>query len=376
VPEPQWATFVGLTAVILTLLLALARLSQSMVREDHTPPGRLAKLEDATPSDSPADESPASPDATEPDDPTATTGTTPLELSDPASALDARDLTLPEREPRDLGQSPQESGQSRPQPDDATAQTGSRGVERQGDVTESPGALTAEELAEDPFADEPARPRGPAERQIAAEPETTITLSTGALLANVALTQGVFGVLLLGAVFYTQIPLSAFGVTADPLSTGLPALAVGIGLGVALYVANEVGGAVADTMGVEYDERLRSMLAPESAGGWALLFLGVLPVIAGVEELIFRAAVIGATTAGFGTSPWALAVISSLAFALGHGAQGRVGIVVTGGLGFVLAAAFIVTGSFLVVFVAHYMVNALEFLVHELLDVEWTGESE
>jgi hypothetical protein len=47
-------------------------------------------------------------------------------------------------------------------------------------------------------------------------------------------------------------------------------------------------------------------------------------------------------------------------------------IVVTGGLGFVLAGAFIITGSFLVVFVAHYLVNALEFLVHELLGIEWT----
>jgi membrane protease YdiL (CAAX protease family) len=85
--------------------------------------------------------------------------------------------------------------------------------------------------------------------------------------------------------------------------------------------------------------------------------------------------VIGATTAGFGTSVWALAVVSSLAFALGHGAQGRAGILVTGSLGFVLAAAFILTESFLVVFVAHYLVNALEFVVHELLGIEWVGDA-
>jgi hypothetical protein len=40
----------------------------------------------------------------------------------------------------------------------------------------------------------------------------------------------------------------------------------------------------------------------------------------------------------------------------------------------VLAAAFILTGSFVVVFVAHYLVNALEFLVHELLGIEWVGD--
>lgn len=48
------------------------------------------------------------------------------------------------------------------------------------------------------------------------------------------------------------------------------------------------------------------------------------------------------------------------------GAQGRLGIIVTGLLGFVLAAAFVLTESLLVVVVAHYLVNALEFAGHEL----------
>jgi membrane protease YdiL (CAAX protease family) len=60
-----------------------------------------------------------------------------------------------------------------------------------------------------------------------------------------------------------------------------------------------------------------------------------------------------------------LAACSSVAFAFGHGAQGRAGIVVTGALGFVLAAAFVVTGSLVTVVVAHYLVNALEFVVNE-----------
>jgi membrane protease YdiL (CAAX protease family) len=47
---------------------------------------------------------------------------------------------------------------------------------------------------------------------------------------------------------------------------------------------------------------------------------------------------------------------------------------VTGALGFVLAAAFVVTGSLLSVIVAHYLVNALEFVVHEGLGVEWSGD--
>ena len=68
---------------------------------------------------------------------------------------------------------------------------------------------------------------------------------------------------------------------------------------------------------------------------------------------------------GFGVSPWALAVLSSVAFALGHGAQGAAGVAVTGLLGFALAALFVLSGSLLAVVVAHYLVNALEFLVHE-----------
>lgn len=278
---PQWGLFVGLTGVVLTLLLLLARASQTLVSSDDR---------DAT----------ALPAGGTADD------THRLEHPDPTAAVGAEDLQAPP-----------------PTPAHETV-TGDRG-----------------------------------------------TLSTGALLANVALTQGLFGGLLLAAAWYTGIPLHAFGVTAAPLSTGLPALGVGVVLGVTLYAANEIGAASADAMGVEYDERLRSMLSPDTTRGWMTLLLVVLPIVAGVEEFIFRAAVVGATTAGFTVSPWAMAVVSSLAFALGHGAQGRVGIVVTGSLGFVLAGAFVLTGSFLVVFVAHYLVNALEFVVHELLGIEW-----
>jgi membrane protease YdiL (CAAX protease family) len=317
---PDWTAFVGITAIVLTLLLALARASQALVRDDTELPGRLSTIETAR-SDRDGDRD-------------------SLTLDDPEAAL-GTDMEPPVRE------------------------TG-HGVPID---PESPGALTADELANDPF-------EGGGRATVAnadADGTAEADLSAGQLLANVALTQGLFGAILLAAAWYTRIPASAFGVTDAPLSTGLPALGVGVALGVVLYVANEVGAASADAMGVEYDERLRHMLAPDSTRGWLVLLLVVLPIVAGVEELIFRAAVIGATSAGFGTSPWALAVVSSVAFALGHGAQGRLGVLVTGGLGLVLAGAFVLTGSFLVVFVAHYLVNALEFVVHELLGIEWAG---
>lgn len=197
-------------------------------------------------------------------------------------------------------------------------------------------------------------------------------MSSGMVLANVALSQGLFAALLIGAAVFTGIPADALGIEFSwgYLETGL---LVGAAVGVVLYVANEVGAAAATWFGFDHDEQLRELLAPESATGWLVLLGGVLPIIAVFEELLFRAAMIGALEAGFGVSPWLLAVVSSIAFGVGHGMQGSVGILVTGGLGFVLAAVFILTGSFLVVVVAHYLINAFEFVVHEGVGFEWAS---
>jgi membrane protease YdiL (CAAX protease family) len=188
-------------------------------------------------------------------------------------------------------------------------------------------------------------------------------VSTGALLANVAITQGLFGAVLIGGAIAFAIPAWAFGLDDEALTS--EALGWGVGLGVALWGASEFGSRVIDAASIEYDEGLRELLAPEGTGGWIVLLGVILPVIAGVEELVFRGAAIGVVAAGVGISPWTMAVVSSFAFAMGHGAQGRAGIVVTGILGFVLATGYILTGSLLTVIVAHYLVNALEFLVHE-----------
>lgn len=200
-----------------------------------------------------------------------------------------------------------------------------------------------------------------------------LEFTTGALLANVAVSQGLFGAAIVGAAWLAEIPLAAFGVDpGDPASVGLPAVGVGLAVGVVLYVANELSAEVADAAGIDYSEGLREALAPDALRGWVVLLGAILPVIAGFEELLFRAALIGAFSTGFGVSPWLLAVLSTLAFAVGHGAQGPGGVAVTGLLGFALAAAFVLTGSLLVVIVAHYVVNALEFVVHEGLGIEWT----
>ncbi|PSQ56152.1 MAG: CPBP family intramembrane metalloprotease [Halobacteriales archaeon SW_9_67_25] len=266
--DPQWVPFVGLTAVVLVLLLALARASQGTVRGDRTVPA---------------------------------------------------------------------------------GDVGREMVRRH--------ALAEGELAHDPA------------RECRAD-RATPQLTTGALLVNVAVTQGLFGGVLLAGAYFYAIPPGALGVTADPWNAGVPALLVGVAFGLALWGANEASASLADAVGTPYDEGLREALAPEGGRGWLVLLGGVLPVVAVVEEFIFRAAVVGVPAAGFGVSPWALAVVSASAFAVGHGAQGRIGMAVTGGLGLVLAAGYVLTGSLLVVVVAHYLVNALEFLVHEGFGVE------
>ncbi len=294
----RWAAFLGLTGVVLTLFLGLARLSQGAVRDTPSETGLPE-------GDSANDESPGD---------SHNADVTP----DPAP----------------------EAG-----PDRATA------AETGADDSHPSASQQGDDVA-NPWNDPPS------------VAEETPSLSTGALLANVAVTQGLFGGVLAVGGFYFMIPLSAFGVGGETLAL----LAVGVVLGVVLWVGNELAGALADAAGVTADESLRELLSPGSPLGWAVLFGLVLPTVALVEEFIFRAAVIGVPAAGFGVPVWALVPVSAGVFALGHGAQGRAGVAVTGGLGLVLAGAYALTGSLLVVVVAHYLVNAIEFLVHGLLD--------
>lgn len=185
-------------------------------------------------------------------------------------------------------------------------------------------------------------------------------MTTGELLANVAVTQGGFGVLVAAAVWLARIPLDALGVASPSAST----VGVGLAAGVALYAVNEVLARTLDAAGLGYDEAMRDALSPDSLAGWVALLFVALPLVAGFEELLFRGALVGALSAGFGVSPWALAAASSVAFGTAHSAQGGVGVLLATLLGFALAAVFVLTGSLLAAILAHYVVNVLEFAVH------------
>jgi membrane protease YdiL (CAAX protease family) len=274
------------------------------------------------------------------------------------------------------------SSESASEPSPGSAPVEAPGDERTPDPNvEGDGHDTDPGLGGDASTETPARqtdgetrnpfPPGTPSHETVRADERDVEFSTGALLVNVAFSQGLLGALLVGAAWYTQIPAAALGVTTAPESTGWPALAVGVGLGLALYVANEVAAVTFRRLGVDTNDDLRELLAPESVTGWVVLLGTVLPVIAVFEELLFRAALIGAISTGFAVSPWTMAVVSTVAFAIGHGMQGPGGVAVTGTLGFVLAATFVLTGSLFTVVVAHYLVNALEFVVHEGFGVDW-----
>ncbi|WP_254528898.1 CPBP family intramembrane glutamic endopeptidase [Natrinema gelatinilyticum] len=356
---PQWAAFLGIAGVVLVLLLVLTHLTQTAFTDG-----------DREQSDSGWSRADASVGGDRPDVSTDTghaDGTTDANRADIA-------VELPSRTDESGRESRGETNPTDSSADDTDGRT--RGVDES--PTPPPASSTAASVDEtgagssphsgwnrgpDPIAsDEDRRPSG--------HRGDPTSMTTGMVLLNVALSQGLFALVLLGAAIYTAIPSSALGLelSVSYLETGLLA---GAAAGVAFYVANELGAAAATWVGFDHDEGLRELLAPDSVGGWVLLLVCVLPIIAVFEEFLFRAALIGVPAAGFGVSPWLLAVVSSIAFAMGHGMQGSVGIVVTGLLGFALATVFIVTGSLLVVVVAHYLVNALEFVVHEALGIEW-----
>lgn len=194
-------------------------------------------------------------------------------------------------------------------------------------------------------------------------------IGTAELYLNVVLSQGLFGAVIIGTIWWLDVPIQPLGVGTGDLEP-IALVVLGVVFGAVLYLLNEASVSLLDLLGIDYSEELRALLAPSSIAGWLVLLLVVLPVIAAFEELLFRAVLIGAATAATGWSPWLFALVSSLIFAVGHGVQGTGGILVTGVLGFFLAVAFILTESLLVVIVAHYIINASEFILNEGIGID------
>jgi membrane protease YdiL (CAAX protease family) len=336
---PQWGPFLVVVSALTVLLLVLARQSQQLISQQAHHGGEQTSSERAGDSERRA--------GGQTDIPAGSSTDTPEEVAGDTSA------DTPEVVVGDTA-----NGTLVGTADDGTGRSGSAGARDGGAVDGAESGVTPDSTR---MSESGAR---------AGDSGAEVELTSRAMLANVASTQALFAGVVVAAAWYFSIPVAAFGVTAGSPAAGLRAVALGVGFGSVLWLANELATTVADAAGAAYDESVRGLLAPESTGGWVGLLLVVLPLVALAEELLFRAALVGVPAAGFDVSPWLLAVVASLAFALGHGAQGQVGVVVTGLLGLVLAAGYILTGSLLVVVVAHYVINALEFLLHEFLGVE------
>lgn len=193
-------------------------------------------------------------------------------------------------------------------------------------------------------------------------PESVIGVSRNSLYLNAAASQGLLLATTAGLLFLTGVDA---GDLYFPGTLEVPiAVAVGITIGGLLALFNLGMQAVFDRLGIAYDDSLQELLTPTSIREWVVLLVVVLPIVAGFEELLFRGVLIGGISAGYGVSPWLLAIPSSIVFAAGHGLQGRGGLLAAGLLGLALSIPFIITESIVVVVVAHYVINVIEFARH------------
>lgn len=135
-------------------------------------------------------------------------------------------------------------------------------------------------------------------------------------------------------------------------TTGM--LAVGItALGLIFWLAGEI-------FGLDESDLLQELI-PRNAQEKGLFVL--LSIAAGVgEELVYRGWLIS-VLAPFFDGPWIAAIVSSMAFSLLHSYQGAIGILRSGLMGFLFAAAFIVHGSLWPLIAVHVGVDLISGLI-------------
>jgi membrane protease YdiL (CAAX protease family) len=133
---------------------------------------------------------------------------------------------------------------------------------------------------------------------------------------------------------------------------------VGLAAGIALLgVTFSMGGEV---LGLEESDLLTELI-PRT--GREKRSFALLSLAAGVfEEVVYRGYLI-AVLAPIFSGPWSAALASSLAFSLLHAYQGPVGIVRSGLMGFLFAAAFILYGSLWPLIAVHVAVDLFSGLI-------------
>ena len=113
-----------------------------------------------------------------------------------------------------------------------------------------------------------------------------------------------------------------------------------------------------------YSDALLRHILPQTRGEWPGVALA-LSVAVLLEELLFRSLLLGgmlavlapAAPSGVSLLALALALGGALVFGLMHTPQGWLGAAMAGGVGFALSLLFLVTGTLLIPFAAHYTFN-------------------
>jgi membrane protease YdiL (CAAX protease family) len=135
-------------------------------------------------------------------------------------------------------------------------------------------------------------------------------------------------------------------------TTGLLAVAI-MALGLAFWLGGEL-------LGLEESDLMEELI-PRNSREKGLFVL--LSLAAGVgEEVVYRGWLIAVLAPVF-DGPWVAALVSSMAFSLLHAYQGPIGILRSGLMGFLFAAAFIVYGSLWPLIVVHVAVDLFSGLV-------------
>jgi membrane protease YdiL (CAAX protease family) len=184
-------------------------------------------------------------------------------------------------------------------------------------------------------------------------PDTNLLLSTPENVARFVLIG-----LCIGLGLASDLDLTRLGWTlADPLGS----LFKGAILGVAVQLPlSWLTRAVVSRLGASadiYSPVVVRLILPKTRHEAVMVALAFLPAVV-MEELLFRSLLVGGFSVLF--NPWILALVWAMVFGSMHLPQGSLGMIATSFIGFILGAAFIVSGGLLAPVAAHYVINILQ----------------
>lgn len=146
-------------------------------------------------------------------------------------------------------------------------------------------------------------------------------------------------------------------VVPDPLGSLLRGAALGVAVQLPLNALTRLAIRV---LGKDiYSPVVVRMILPKNRNEALLVAVAFVPSVV-MEELLFRSLLVG----GFSLylNPWVLGILWSMVFGAMHLPQGSFAMIATSMIGFVLAGAFILSGTLLVPIATHYVINLLQLL--------------